>query len=117
MTTEARSTSIAARRCRATSADRRSARASSSDATSSGVRDVSPPSGPEPYSLRRGGLAQREGREHEPCPRAQAPPCGPAVRGRAQPGRPAWVADPRSEERRVGKSVDLGGRRISKKKK
>src|SRR5215217_8412838 len=33
------------------------------------------------------------------------------------PGRPGDAIDNRSEERRVGKSVDLGGRRIIKKKK
>src|SRR5438309_8006515 len=33
------------------------------------------------------------------------------------PGRSRGVKVPRSEERRVGKSVDLGGRRIIKKKK
>src|SRR5215469_5184519 len=33
------------------------------------------------------------------------------------PSRPSWRCMPRSEERRVGKGVDLGGRRIIKKKK
>src|SRR5687768_18581806 len=37
--------------------------------------------------------------------------------GTGQSGRPAVASIPRSEERRVGKSVDLGGRRIMKKKK
>src|SRR5689334_25431893 len=39
-------------------------------------------------------------------------------RGAGAPGgRPARLERARSEERRVGKSVDLGGRRINKKKK
>src|SRR2546426_9364217 len=55
---------------------------------------------------------------------------GPSVSpiGRNKPHKPtanratntldqAWQMPPRSEERRVGKSVDLGGRRIIKKKK
>src|SRR4051794_41959266 len=38
-------------------------------------------------------------------------------RGAGHPGRQQAPRHPRSEERRVGKSVDLGGRRIIKKKK
>src|SRR5260364_458982 len=38
-------------------------------------------------------------------------------RSRAASKRPWWSRARRSEERRVGKSVDLGGRRIIKKKK
>ena len=88
------------RRCRATSAARRSARVSSSDATSSGVRDVSPPSAPAPYSLRPRKPAHREERRHEPCPRPRTSQRGPAARGGAQPGPPARLADPRRAGRR-----------------
>src|SRR5437867_11040870 len=46
----------------------------------------------------------------EPGGRATRPPAGEA------PARRTWVTGRRSEERREGKSVDLGGRGIIKKK-
>src|SRR2546425_12780629 len=46
--------------------------------------------------------------------RSKAVPAGLKIR---KPSRASSVCGPRSEERRVGKSVDLGGRRIIKKKK
>src|SRR5690348_18102772 len=65
--------------------------------------------------LGRGRLRRR----HPPdsrVRRGRRPPAGPgppvADRSRAEPDR-----GDRSEERRVGKSVELGGRRIIKKKK
>src|SRR2546427_10237681 len=57
--------------------------------------------------LFRRGTRFPHGREHVVFPRAR--PAHAGERGR--------VAADRSEERRVGKSVDLGGRRIIKKKK
>src|SRR5687768_6291214 len=44
-------------------------------------------------------------------------PAKPAPAPRTAATAPKAAPSPRSEERRVGKSVDLGGRRMSKKKK
>src|SRR2546427_11994229 len=57
--------------------------------------------------------AGHAGRAHAPGQRIAADPPG-GCRGHRHPAR---GLRPRSEERRVGKSVDLGGRRIIKKKK
>src|SRR2546425_7500658 len=65
----------------------------------------------------------RADRAHPPVPPRQARPPAPAgghggVRPRRRrPPRRGRAGAGRSEERRVGKSVDLGGRRIIKKKK
>src|SRR4051812_49654478 len=51
------------------------------------------------------------------CSSDLAPRRGAPARREMPPRSAAGVPIPRSEERRVGKSVDLGGRRIIKKKK